>query len=99
MIRQTGSSRPQDAVRCDQSLSNEPQHPAGRGLTRDSGLEGAIGTHPQSTSREGPRFPLEVIAMQRAQAGWSDRLAYAHILARDAQAVLRYVFVGPALQK
>lgn len=42
--------------------------------------------------REGPRYPPEVIAMQRARPDWSDRLAYAHTLAREAQAVPRYVF-------
>lgn len=42
--------------------------------------------------REGPRYPPEVIAMQRSRPDWSERLAYAHTLARETQAVPRYVF-------
>lgn len=42
--------------------------------------------------REGPRYPPDVIAAQRARPDWPDRLAYAHTLAREVQAVPRYVF-------
>lgn len=42
--------------------------------------------------REGPRYPPEVIAAQRARPEWPDRVGYAHTLAREAQAVPRYTF-------
>jgi len=42
--------------------------------------------------REGPRYPPEVIAAQREQPDWPQRLDYAHTLAREVQAVHRYTF-------
>ena len=42
--------------------------------------------------QEGPRYPPEVIAAQRARPDWPDRIAFAHTLPRETQAVLRYVF-------
>lgn len=42
--------------------------------------------------REGPRFPPEEIAAQRARLDWPDRLAYAHTLPRETQTVRRYGF-------
>lgn len=42
--------------------------------------------------REGPRYPPDVIEAQRARPDWSDRLAFAHTLPRETQAVHRYVF-------
>lgn len=42
--------------------------------------------------REGPRYPPEVIALQRERPDWAERLTYAHTLARETQAVRRYVF-------
>ena len=39
---------------------------------------------------EGPRYPPELIAAQRAQPEWAQRVGYAHTLAREAQAQRRY---------
>ncbi len=42
--------------------------------------------------REGPHYPPEVIAAQREQPDWPERLRFAHTLPREVQAVNRYVF-------
>lgn len=42
--------------------------------------------------REGPRYPPEFIAALQAQSDWADRLAFAHTLPRETQAVHRYRF-------
>lgn len=42
--------------------------------------------------QEGPRYPPDVIAAQRARPDWPDRIAFAHTLPRETQAVQRYVF-------
>lgn len=42
--------------------------------------------------REGPRYPSTIIDAQRKMPEWPDRLAYAHTLPRETQAVHHYVF-------
>lgn len=42
--------------------------------------------------REAPRYSPEEIAMQRARPNWSNRLAFAHTLPRELQAVHHYKF-------
>jgi pimeloyl-ACP methyl ester carboxylesterase len=42
--------------------------------------------------REGPRYSAEMIAAQRARPEWPQRVAFAHTLAREVQAVPRYRF-------
>lgn len=42
--------------------------------------------------QEGPRYPPEVIAAQRARPDWLDRIDFAHTLPRETQAVQRYIF-------
>ncbi len=42
---------------------------------------------------EGPRYSPDVIAAQRTRPDWPRRLAYAHTLPREVQAVNRYTFV------